>query len=247
MVSEREWHRWANCRPNSLKINMVSRDTAKTSTVCQPIPVSYLHNNRLPFFFCPSSVTQYTGSNGSNILKYDGQISSLTFQMYLISFTGLFNWMRKNLQGQRTDTAFQNRVLFITEARRCAYHHQLSESPKRKSMSAPSLSTHYGASFWNTDSTTSVFLCWTWVCSPTVVPTDLMLNTSFRVFVQVCVTCRQKRQKASKQTRYNWLGTKLQGLQRLPGTTGDVKQVMWMMKNTHNVHLKHNWRSKAMN
>lgn len=118
MVSERERHRWANYWPNSLKINMVSRDAAKTSTVCQPIPFLIC----IIIFFHPRSVTQCTGSNGSNILKRDEQISSLTFQTHLISFTGLFNWMRKNLQGQTTDTAFQNRVLFIAEARRCAYH-----------------------------------------------------------------------------------------------------------------------------
>lgn len=233
MVSEREWHRWANCRPNSLKINMVSRDTAKTSTVCQPIPVSYLHNNRPPFFLRPSSVTQYTGSNGSNILKRDGQISSLTFQMYLISFTGLFNWMRKKLQGRRTDAAFQNRVLFMAEAQRWAYHcTNCLRAQKEKACQRP-VCQHIMVPL--SETLTAPRVC---LYSPAFATTVLMLNTSFRVYLRVCVTCRQKRRKASKQTHYNWLGTKLPGLQRLPGTTGDVKQAMWMMKNVHNMHLK---------
>lgn len=166
MVSEREWHRWANCRPNSLKINMVSRDTAKTSTVCQPIPVSYLHNNRLPFFFRPSSVTQYAGSNGSNILKRDGQISSLTFQMYLISFTGLFNWMRKKTFGARRLTRV-SRIEFCSLLKLGTVRiiaPTVWEPKKKKPVSAQSVNTLW-CLFWNTDSTTRAFLCWTWVCS----------------------------------------------------------------------------------
>lgn len=41
--------------------------------------------------------------------------------IWLASLDCLIEW-EKNLRGQRTNTAFQNRVLFIAEARRCAYH-----------------------------------------------------------------------------------------------------------------------------
>lgn len=143
MDSESEWRRWANCRPNSLKINMVSRVTAKTSTVCQPIPVSYVHNNRLPFFFRPGSVTQHTGSNGCNVLKHDGQISSLTFQMYLISFTGLFNWMRKTLEGQE-DWHGSSRIEFCSWLKLCAVRiiaPTVWEPKKKKPVSAQSVNT----------------------------------------------------------------------------------------------------------
>lgn len=143
--------------------------------------------------------------------------------MYLISFTGLFNWMRKTLQGQRTDTAFRNRVLFIAEARCCAYHHtNCLRAQKEKACQRP-VCQHIMVPASETLAAARVRFCaGRGVFSPTFVTTDLMLNRRFKVYLRVCVTCRQKRQNESKQTGYNWVGTKLQGLQRLPGTTGDV-------------------------
>lgn len=228
MVSEREWHRWANCRPNSLKINMVSRDTAKTSTVCQPIPVSYLQNNWLPFFLRPGSATQYTGSNGSNILKHDGQISSLTFQMYLISFTGLFNWMRKRLQGQRTDAAFQNRALFMAEARRWAYHRTNCLRAQKAIACQRPVCQHIMVPLSETLTAPRVRFC-----SPA------LRWTRVSEFVFEFVSHPVKK-GGRHQSRHVIIDLE-QNCQAYKGYLG--QQVMWMMENVHNMHLKHNWRS----